>query len=70
VPFTSKGPGQYYLDFITEIDVPESALLPDPGGTPGITALIPPNTDGAKITRVWSVTEPVIGEPPIIQFLN
>jgi hypothetical protein len=70
VPPTSRRSGQGFLDFVTAIDVPENALLPDPHRLTGPTRFIPPNTDGARITNVWNVTEPVIGEPPIITLLN
>lgn len=70
VPPSSKRRGQGFLDFVTEIDVPEEGLRIDPGGRPGVTAWIPPNTDGARITREWSVTEPVVGEPPVIKLLD
>ncbi|WP_263053640.1 HINT domain-containing protein [Oscillatoria nigro-viridis] len=70
VPPSSKRRGQGFLDFVTEIDVPEEGLRVDPCGRPGVTAWIPPNTDGARITREWSVTEPVVGEPPVIKLLD
>ncbi|MEC4806281.1 MAG: hypothetical protein SAJ12_03370 [Jaaginema sp. PMC 1079.18] len=37
-------------------------MNPDSGGIEGITAWIPPYTDGAKIINEWRVTEPAIGE--------
>jgi hypothetical protein len=70
VPPTSKRRGQGFLDFVTQIDVPEEALRVDPGGRPGVTAWIPSNTDGARITGEWRVTEPVIGEPPVYTLLE
>nr|WP_322721612.1 polymorphic toxin-type HINT domain-containing protein [Nostoc sp. ChiQUE02]MDZ8234714.1 polymorphic toxin-type HINT domain-containing protein [Nostoc sp. ChiQUE02] len=70
VPPTSRRAKQYFLDFVTEIDVPEEALLLDPHRLIGPTRFIPPNTNGARITREWSVTEPVIGEPPVYKLLD
>jgi hypothetical protein len=49
--------GQGFLDFVTEIDVPEEALLLDPHRLVGPTRFIPPNTPGARITREWSIVE-------------
>jgi len=70
VPPSSRRRGQGFLDFVTEIDVPEEGLRLDLAGRPGVTAWIPPHTDGARITREWSVTEPVVGEPPGIKWLE
>ena len=52
VPPTSKRRGQGFLDFVTEIDVPEEALRVDPGGRPGVTAWIPPNRPIRKMPNV------------------
>jgi hypothetical protein len=40
---------------VTEIEVPNSALRPDPTGGNHGTSWIPPNSPGAKIIREWDV---------------
>ncbi|MEE3719725.1 polymorphic toxin-type HINT domain-containing protein [Tumidithrix elongata RA019] len=70
VPRGNRPKDQYYPNFVTAIDVAEEALGIDPGGRLGVTAWIPPNTNGAKISNVWSVAEPVIGEPAVLTLLD
>jgi hypothetical protein len=54
---------RFYPEYITQINVPETALLPDiPAGKKGegiTTAWIPPNTAEVRITKVWRVRKEI-----------
>ena len=65
----SVRPNRPFPNYVTEIDVPETALQPDIGGD-GFTNWIPPNTEGAKITNVWKVDVPNRGDLPVINPLE